>query len=170
MPDTCIGPLVPGERRRGSPHASRPGQEQDLVAPFDAQVGGFARGAHQRIHRLARAFDDLGAAQEGRSHAEGAPADVPKLARFLDLDHAVALQGHQRAVDRGHRLTAFGGKVRQRKARMLREDLQKAQGAVQRLDGVLVGLVGKGFRAPAGPRHPGLGGFGQSTVLLKFLR
>ena len=61
------------------------GDEEHLVLDLDPQVRGLAGFAHQRVHRLAGAFDDLGAAQEGRADAEGARADVPELAGLVDL-------------------------------------------------------------------------------------
>ena len=76
-------------------------QKQHLVLDLDPKVRGLAGVAHQRVHRLAGAFDHLGAAQEGRADAEGAAADVPELARLLAFDDAVALQGDEHAVDGG---------------------------------------------------------------------
>ena len=72
-----------------------------------------------------------------------------KLARFFHLDHAMALQGDQGAVDRGDGLTGFPGQVRQGQAGAGGQMAEHVQPPVQRLDGVLVGLVVESLRPAA---------------------
>ena len=76
-------------------------------------------------------------------------ADVPKLTGVFQLDHATGRQRDQRTADGGDGLTGFPGRIGQRQAG-IGEDLQQAQGAVQRLNGVLLGLVVEGLRAAPG--------------------
>jgi hypothetical protein len=102
------------------------------------------------LHRLAGAFHHLGPAQKGRPDAESPGADVPELAGFLDLDHAVALQRDQRAEDGGDRLAGVFGDFRQGAAGVGGDMGQNLQPPVQRLHGVLVGLVVEGLRAGRG--------------------
>ncbi len=125
------------------------GQEQHLAPHLDPQVRGFARVAHQAVHRLAGAFHDLGPTQKGGADAKGARPDVPKLAGLLDLHHRVGLQGLQRAERGGDGLARLLGQVRKAAPRRLRQMFQKVKRPVQRLHRVLVGLVGERLWPPA---------------------
>ena len=147
MPLECIGPLVPGGKKaRIASLRLDLGKEQHLAPHLDPQIRGLARFAHQLVHRLPRPLDHLGAAQEGCTNPERPRADVPKLARFLHLDHSVRLQGLKRTEGGGDSLPRLFRQLRKRLAGALGKMLQQEKRPVQGLDSVLVGLVVEGFR------------------------
>ena len=69
---------------------------------------------------------------------------------LLQLDDAMGLHGHQHAIDRGRGFLERLGQPRQCGPFQSRQFGQHDQGAVQRLDGVLFGLVVEGAGTAAG--------------------
>jgi len=98
------------------------------LVEFDAE--------EQLWHIGARAFT-IGARADG----EGPRADVPKLFLGIEFHQPTALERDQHAIDRRGRLPHLVRDRAERHALPLAQELEDLHGTVQRLDGVLGGLV-----------------------------
>ena len=151
MPEACMGERVPGGKKARidswvstwltkstmSP-CSTPRFAVSPVASISARMTGPC------------AFDEVRAAQERRADAEGARAHVPCLLDRVLFDDGAARERGEHAVGGGRGLVEGGRDLAERHAARGGEAVEDHHRAVERLDGVLVGLVVEGAGAAAG--------------------
>ena len=135
--------------------------KEHRAAPLDAQVRGLPGRLHQPAQDRAGAFHEARAPQEARADDIGARADEPDLVHRVEIDDAAPFQRDEDAVDRGRRLVERPGEVRQRQPLMRAQIVQHRHRPVERLDGVLAGLVGPVARPAAGAAGARFGGIGE---------